>query len=266
MKQTFMLLALLISWQHLFGQISPLPFHGNDYQTVAKANVVEFNQSRCFEKSKYTYEIEKFPFLFRSAELQKVYDFEEWQNFSVFFAENRDATLHEIHKGKCRGFSVSFLAQHQGIYWIRIWHQSKPSLIEINATDLPNITIENHLGCVLHSTAFKDKLLIDKHFEHFGNEPVLLTMYYKFSADEIWRKVQTAQIAGIFSISNINFGKHYFHFSDGKTCFYYELAISASQKSESFGAIPNCIKKCKKPEEIEVKITDEVLQKLNKSD
>ena len=266
MRQTFLLLGLLINWLNLLGQITPLPFHSDNYQTVAKINVVEFNHTRCFEKSEHTYQITEFPFLFRSVEIQKVYDFDEWQNFSVFFAENRNAPLHEVHKGKCRGFSVSFPAQYQGIYWIRLWHQSKPCLIEIDATNLPNITVKNHLGCVLHSTTFKEKILVDKHFEHFGNKSVDLSMYYRFSKDEIWRKVQTAQIAGIFSISNINFGKHYFHFTDGETCFFYEFSISASQKSEYFGVLPDCMQKCENSEQVETETSDEVLQKLNNSE
>jgi len=194
MRRTFLLLSLLIGWLHLIGQITPLPFQSDNYQTVSKVNVIEFNQSRCFEKSEYTYEIDKFPFLFRSAELQKVYDSDEWQDFTVFFAKNRNAPLHEVNKGKCRGVSVSFHAQYQGIYWIRLWNESKPSLIEIDASELPDITVKNHLGCVLHSTPVKDKLLVDKHFEHFGNAPVSLTMYYLFGKGETWRKVQTAEI------------------------------------------------------------------------
>ena len=240
MQKIIILFGFLPVFLPLNAQINPEAFSPENYVAVDKSSVVDFHNARCFDLADSVFTVARFPFLYRNSDIRKIFALEAWQNFSVFFAEDRLSPLYEIRKGKCRGFSVSFTANHRGVYWIRFWNTAKPTLIEIDATDLPNIRVQNYLGCTLHEEGYAEKKIIDAHLPYFHNEPVTLTMYYRIRSDNPWQRIKTVPVTGLFAVRDMHFGEHCFLFSDGNKCSYYNFRISASESAESSGILSDC--------------------------
>lgn len=120
------------------------------YVEVSTEKLTAFDASRC--DSIFTKVIlgnQEFPKLYRTKTPNRIFKNLEWMQFEVYFLAEDSEKLYLTNQGMCRGFSVSFSVKHKGIYFVRIFHESKPCLIQIDV-DQNKIT-ENFLGiCALH--------------------------------------------------------------------------------------------------------------------
>lgn len=137
----FSLLALSSS----FGQRA---FSADEGVLVDPKIIDMFSGARCQEKGTATEQLEAYS-IHRFRQLAAFYKPMGTYPFAVYFREKPNTPLYLIFKGFCRGMHVTVPMGYRGFYYVVIFDDQCPSLIEVDAQQ-KEMRVQYSAACVLH--------------------------------------------------------------------------------------------------------------------
>ena len=121
-----------------------------DEGVLVDANVIEvFQGARCQEQGEATEQLEAYGF-HRFRQLAAFYEPMNAYPFCIYFREKEDGPLYLLFKGFCRGMHVTVPVAYQGFYYVAIFDQQRPSLLEVDARQ-QEMGVQYSAACVLHN-------------------------------------------------------------------------------------------------------------------
>lgn len=127
-----------------FGQLDLTKLQPVDQQVIRC-----FVNARCATHGDSTFTVKQFPSFFRTQFISKFYDFGEVIPFRIYYAEDLGQPLYFIQHGCCRGFSITCPLPQPGFYFVRLFHEAKPALVEIDARK-PTVHVKMYGACEIH--------------------------------------------------------------------------------------------------------------------
>ena len=145
MKTTFFLLLCLLALCG-YGQQS---FPSKD-RTPIVTNVLDlFQNARCLQRGEATEQLEAYGF-HRFRQLAAFYEPMGTYPFCIYFRETEDGPLYFLFKGFCRGMHVTVPVLHRGFYYVVVFDEQQPSLLEVDARQR-EMGVQYSAACVLHN-------------------------------------------------------------------------------------------------------------------
>lgn len=120
-----------------------------DEGVLVDANVIEvFQGARCQEQGEATEQLEAYG-LHRFRQLSAFYETMGTYPFGVYFREKPGGPLYLVFKGACRGMHVTVPVVYQGLYYVVIFDEQRPSLLVADARQ-QEMKVRYSAACVLH--------------------------------------------------------------------------------------------------------------------
>ena len=125
------------------------PFPSKD-RTPIVTNVLDlFQNARCLQRGEATEQLEAYGF-HRFRQLAAFYEPMGAYPFCIYFRENEDGPLYFLFKGFCRGMHVTVPVAYRGFYYVVVFDEQQPSLLEVDARQR-EMGIQYSAACVLHN-------------------------------------------------------------------------------------------------------------------
>ncbi|MCB0546324.1 MAG: hypothetical protein KDD19_01990 [Phaeodactylibacter sp.] len=145
--KTFLVLLLCLLASASYGQ---QPFSSNE-RTPVTTNVLQlFDGARCLQRGEATVQLEAYGF-HQFRQLAPFFEPMATYPFCIYFREREEGPLYLLFKGFCRGMHVTVPVVYRGWYYVVVFDQQQPSLLEIDARQL-EVKIDYAAACVLHET------------------------------------------------------------------------------------------------------------------
>ena len=138
----FCLLALAASGQH--------SFPSDNLSPVSPEILTRFDGARCLQRGEATVQLDAYGF-HQFQQLAPFFKPMATYPFCIYFREKEEAPLYLLFQGFCRGMHVTVPVVYRGWYYVVVFDQQQPSLLEIDARQL-EVKIDFAAACVLHET------------------------------------------------------------------------------------------------------------------
>lgn len=145
--KTFLVLLLCLLASASYGQ---QPFPSNE-RTPVTTNVLQlFDGARCLQRGETSEQLEAYGF-HQFTQLAPFFKPMATYPFCIYFREREEGPLYPLFQGFCRGMHVTVPVVYRGWYYVVVFDQQQPSLLEIDARQL-EVKIDYAAACVLHET------------------------------------------------------------------------------------------------------------------
>ena len=134
------LLALAASGQH--------SFPSDNLSPVSPEILTRFDGARCLQRGEATEHLEAYGF-HRFRQLAPFYKPMGTYPFCVYFREEAGEPLFPLFKGFCRGLHVTVPVVYRGFYYVVVFDEQQPSLLEVDART-QEMKARFAAACVLH--------------------------------------------------------------------------------------------------------------------
>ncbi|MCO6480127.1 MAG: hypothetical protein J5I94_26040 [Phaeodactylibacter sp.] len=146
MKTLLVLLFCLLALAG-YGQ-QPFP---SDARAPVTTNILQrFGGARCLQRGEATVQLKAYGF-HQFRQLAPFFKPMDTYPFCIYFREREDGPLYFLFKGFCRGMHVTVPLAYRGWYYVVVFDEQQPSLLEIDARQL-EVKVEYAAACVLHET------------------------------------------------------------------------------------------------------------------